>query len=93
MENEIDKVKKKLWSYGYNCKDVSDIPGLDYDLIVNGEHQVKVVAKGADLDAVPNRIIVAQVDGDEIRYHLCKRGVCREESSPLKAFPKVDKSE
>lgn len=93
MEKEIDQVKRKLWSFGYACKSVADVPGLDYDLLVEGEYQVKVVSKGADLDAIPNRIIVAAVDGDEIRYHICKRGVCREESSPLKAFPKVEKEQ
>lgn len=89
MENEIDKVKRKLWSFGYACKSVGDVPGLDYDLLVEGEYQVKVIGKDGDLDAIPNRIVVARVDEDDIKYHICKRGVCREESSPLKAFPKL----
>lgn len=92
MENQIDKVKRKLWSFGFACKGVSDLPGLDYDLLVEGEHQVKVLTKEGNLESIPNRIIVAVVDGEEIRYHICKRGVCREETSPLKAFPKVDKN-
>ncbi len=91
MENEIDKVKRKIWSFGFACKGVSDIPGLDYDLIVEGKYPVKVIGKDDDLESVPKKIIAARVDGDEIKYHICSRGVCREETSPLKAFSTVDK--
>lgn len=89
MGNIVEKVKKKLWSFGYSVKGVP-VPGLDYDLVVNGEYLVKVIEKGDDRESVPKKIIVAEVDGDEIKYHVCKRGVCREEISPLKAFPKVE---
>lgn len=91
MENTIEKVKRKLWSFGYACKGVSKLPGLDYDLLVEGEHRVKVISKGDSRDSIPMTIVVAEVDGDDIKYHICKRGVCREESSPLKAFAKSDR--
>lgn len=90
METQIDKVKRKLWSFGYACKGAVGLPGLEYDLVVDNKHPVKIVSKGDDFQDVPKRIIVAEVDGDEIKYHICKGGVCREEDSPLKAFPKVD---
>jgi hypothetical protein len=91
MEEAVDKVKRKLWSFGYACKDVSALPGLGYDLLVENEYQVKVVLKD-DRPTVPIKIVMAIVDGDEISYQVCKRGTCREESSPLKIFPKVDKT-
>jgi hypothetical protein len=90
MENAVDKVKRKLWTFAYSVKDVSDIPGLEYDLLVDQKYQVKVLKAGADFERVPKRIVVAMVDGDEIRYHICRGGKCWEETSPLKAFPKVD---
>lgn len=88
MGKSIDKVKRKLWQFGYSVKDVRDVPGIGYDLLVDSKHQVKVVEKGGDLESAPKRVIVAIVDGDSIAYHVCKRGTCWEEESPLKAFPK-----
>lgn len=90
MEKQIDQVKKKLWSFGYSVKDVSGIPGLGYDLLVDNKHQVKVVLKENDFQDISKKVVVAAVSGDDIAYHVCSRGVCREEISPLKAFPKVD---
>lgn len=90
METAVEKVKRKLWQFGYSVKTVAQIPGVDYDLLVDGKYQVKVLEKGADLEAVPRKVIVAIVDGDEIAYQMCQRGKCWEESSPLKAFPKVE---
>lgn len=86
MEKEIEMVKKKVWSFGLSAKGVSDVPGLGYDILVEGKYQVKVVNKGDSTDAIGNKIIVAVVDGEEITYQVCKRGVCREETSPLRAF-------
>lgn len=87
MEEAIDKVKRKIWSYGYACKDVSNIPGLSYDLYVEEKYQVKVVSKKEPkLEGIPNEVIVAFVDGEKISFQICERGVCIEETSPLKAF-------
>lgn len=87
---EIDRVKRKIWSFGYSCKDVSDIPGLDYHLLVKNESgdefQVRVALKSDPVENIGNKVILAIVDGDNISYQICKRGSCREESSPLKAF-------
>lgn len=90
-KEEIEKVKKKIWSFGYGCKDVTVVPSLGYDLLVTNkntgmEYQVKVVDKNGEFDSVNNKVILALVDGDEISFQICKRGSCREESSPLKAF-------
>lgn len=90
MESAVEKVKKKLWQFGYSVKDVRDIPGLQYDLLVDQKHQVKVIEDAADKDSIAKLIAVAIVSGEEITYHVCADGVCREETSPLKAFPKVD---
>lgn len=90
MEEIIKKVQKRLWDYKFSVKYVGDIPGMDYDLLVEGKDQVKVVLKDANFETIPTRVIVAVVDGDEITYQVCKRGVCREESSPLKIFSKVE---
>lgn len=90
MESAVEKVKRKLWQFGYSVKDVRDIPGLQYDLLVDQKHQVKVLEAPADTDSVAKKIAVAIVAGDEITYHVCKGGTCREETSPLKAFPKVE---
>lgn len=88
MDKQIDQVKRKLWTFGYSCKGVSGVPGLDYDLLVDRKYQVKVISKGMDFQSVPKRIIVAEVNGDDITYHLSKSGVDYHEDSPLKAFPK-----
>lgn len=91
MESAVDKVKKKLWQFGYSVKDVRDIPGLGYDLLVDQKHQVKVVENESDREATPKKIVAAQVsETGEITYHVCKSGTCREETSPLRAFPKVE---
>lgn len=90
METAVEIVKKKLWQFGYSVKEVTDIPGLGYDLLVNQKYQVKVLGPKDDMDSVTKRVTVATVDGDEIKYHVCRGGKCWEESSPLKAFPKVD---
>lgn len=87
MEEAVDKVKRKLWSYGYSAKDVSDVPGLGYDLLVEGRYGVRV-SKGnrGNIEDVPRGVVVAIVDGDEIRYNLCKNGKCWEETSPQSVF-------
>lgn len=44
-KEELKKeVKKWLWSYGLSVKDVEEIPGVEYDLLVDGKVRVKVVA-------------------------------------------------
>ena len=91
--NEIEKVKRKLWTFGYSVKDVSASTALGFDLIVDGRHKVKVANKDTDLEAVPREIIVAQIMGDAIVYHKAFRGQQWTETSPLKAFPKVEEKE
>lgn len=99
-----EKVKRKLWTFGYRVKDVSEVKGLGCDLIVDEHYQLRVVekknlmaiAKGAEnysLEKVFNELkkqkrnqVTAVVDGDEITYLTSKA----KETSPLKAFPKVD---
>lgn len=87
---EIDQVKRKIWSFGFKCKDVSDISDLDYDLLVKNddgdEFQVRVARKSDPVENIGNKVILALVDGDSINYQICKRGSCREETSPLRAF-------
>lgn len=85
----VERVKRKLWTFAFSVKDVSG-SALAFDLIVEGKYQVKVVEGNADIDSIPRSITVARVNGDEITYHRCSRGKCWEETSPLKAFPKVD---
>lgn len=90
QENEVEQVKKKIWSFGYSCKDVSDIPGLDYHLLVKNkdgnEFQVRVARKGDAIENIGNKVILATVDEENIVYQICKRGSCREVTSPLRAF-------
>ncbi len=94
MEKAIDKVKRKLWTFGYSVQEVSGVPGVDYDLLVDGRFQVKVALVGrGDIEAMPKRITIAIVDNDEIRYSVCQSGKCWEEVSPLKAFPKREECE
>ena len=90
MEKAVDKVKRKLWTFGYSVKDVSGANGLQYDLIVDSKYYIKVVKKAEDQESVPKWITVALVTGKKIRYLVCRSGKCWDESSPLKAFPKVD---
>lgn len=86
MENAVEKVKRKLWSYGYSAKDVSDVPGLGYDLLVEGKYRVRVSSGKSNIENVVRGVVVAIVDGDEIRYNVCKNGKCWEESSPQSVF-------
>lgn len=86
METQIEKVKRKLWSFGFSARGVQDIPGVKYDLLVAGKYPVKVLTKGEPMGTGP--MINAVVDGDSITYHVCKGGTCWVETSPLKAFPK-----
>lgn len=91
MENAIDKVKRKLWTFGYSVKEVRGVPGVDYDLLVDGKYKVKVFDGGkGNIEALPRSMVAVIVEGDEIKYNLCKAGRCWEETSPLKAFPKVE---
>lgn len=91
MEEAVDKVKRKLWTFGYSVKEVRGLPGVDYDLLVDSKYQVKVFAsKRGNIEAVPRGMVVAIVDGEEVKYNICKNGKCWEESSPLKVFPKVE---
>ena len=91
MERLTDKVKRKLWQNGYSVKDVSSIPTVPCDLVVEGKYEVKVIEKGGDIDSTPKKMIVAIVDGDQITYHLCRKGTCWEEESITKTFPKITK--
>lgn len=92
MEREIEQVKRKLWQFGYRAREVKNIPGIGYDLLVDDQYQV-IVARASDRNVVlgnqRGRLVVALVDGEKISYHICKRGRCWEEASPLKAFPKL----
>lgn len=91
MEREIEQVKRKLWQFGYRAREVKNIPGIGYDLLVDDQYPV-IVARAEDRTVVlgnqRGRLVVALVDGERISYHICKRGKCWEETSPLKAFPK-----
>lgn len=86
----VEKVKRKLWTFGMRVKDVSDVKTLGFDLIVNDMYHVKVVKLGDDYEWVEKNVIVAIVNKKEITYHVCKGGKCWVETSPLEAFPKVD---
>lgn len=93
MEREIDKVKRKLWQFGFKAREVKNIPGVDYDLLVADQYPVKVIREEDRLAVLGNQrgtFIVAVVGGDSISYHICKRGRCWEETSPLKAFPVIN---
>jgi len=85
METRIEKVKRKLWSFGFQARGVADIPGVKYDLLVANRYPVRVVAKGEPMGT--SAAVTAVVDGDSITYHVCKGGKCWQETSPLKAFP------
>jgi len=43
-KKEIEKVKRKLWSFGYSVKDITILPQNTYDLLVEGK-KVKVGTK------------------------------------------------
>jgi len=90
MERSIEQVKRKLWQFGFSVKEVKNIPGVAYDLLVEAKYPVKVIEGGLPSaeETQKGGLVLALVDGDKISYHICKRGKCWEESSPLKAFPK-----
>lgn len=91
MEEAVDKVKRKLWSFGYSAKEVRGLPGVDYDILVESKYQVKVFSsKRGNIEAVSRGMVVAIVDGDEVKFNICKGGKCWEENSPLNVFPKVE---
>lgn len=85
MERQIERVKRKLWSFGYSVKDVTGVPGVNYQLLVAGKYPVRVVLKGEPMAS--GNTVTAVCDADSITYYVCKRGTCHEETSPLKAFP------
>jgi hypothetical protein len=89
METEIEKVKRKIWSFGYACKSIPSAPGIKYDLIVENTFLLKVVNRQEDVLVNDNTISFALVDGDEIKYFISKgRNRWDLSDSPLKAFPK-----
>lgn len=49
MEKQIQKVKEKLWTYGYAAQDFSQFPSLNFDLIVSHNYQVRVISKIEDV--------------------------------------------
>ena len=88
MEKQIDLVKRKLWTFGYSVKDVSNA-GLTFDLIVNDRMYCKVRILG-ERKINPKNIVVANVDHkNEISYEIYRSNKWEREESPLKAFPKV----
>lgn len=86
---KVETVKRKLWQNGYSVKDVSGMPGVGYDLLVDGKYQVRVVEQGEEYK-VATKVIVATCYPDRIEYYVCRGGKCMEETSITKAFPKVD---
>lgn len=88
MQNAVENVKKKIWSFGYSCISVSGFPGVEYDLFVEGKYKVKVSLKEKSC-VCPDGMIVAVIDNKKITYEVWESGVCRNETSPLKVFSKV----
>jgi hypothetical protein len=88
MEGMIEQVKRKLWQRGYSVKEVGDIPGLGYDLLVEGKYRVKVIASEADLESVPKTVICVIVRKSGIQYRVCKDGKCWMDASPLQVLPR-----
>lgn len=90
MEKAIDKVKRKLWTFGYSVQDVSNVPGIGFDLLVDHKYRVKIAKKGDALDSLIGGEVIIAVVGRTIKYNICDKKKCWEEVSPLKAFPKVE---
>lgn len=41
-QKAVTIIKKHLWTFGHSVKDVSDVPWMTYDLLVNKKVRVKV---------------------------------------------------
>lgn len=85
--NEIEKVKRKLWTFGLSVKDVSSANSLGFDLLVDEHYKVIVLRSDDDRKLKRNEVIAIIKSNGAIEYRTAK-GL---ELSPLKAFKKVEK--
>ena len=87
-EKAIDIVKKKLWTFGYQVKDVRYIfsEPINYDLVVEGKYKVQVFVK----KQTPARGMTAAIVGKKINYIFWQGKELKETNSPTKAFIKVE---
>lgn len=81
LKKAIEKVKAKLWSWGYGVKDVTKVPGIPYHLLVNEKHRLFVRTSKWDgekhEDGTPVYEdacdFVACVDGKAVAYMVAKQ--------------------
>lgn len=45
-----ESVKKQIWRMGYAVKDMAGIPGISYDLLVDGKIRVAIFNGNKDVD-------------------------------------------
>lgn len=95
MENKqtpTEKVKNKLWRFGYAVRDFSDIEQVDFDLLIDEKFKVRVgTSKPKEWTGLFD--VYAVVRGDEIKFIADKEGRLIEETSPYPIFGKKVKVE
>ena len=87
-QNEmIEKAKRKMWQNGLSAKDVSNIPGTNYDLLVNGYARVKV---GEQMPALmpKNCDVFAVVTEETITFLYKETGGFKKNNSFTRVFEK-----
>lgn len=67
MKEDIKKLKEKLWKFGYSVRDYSELSEtLGYNVIVDGEHKLKIVE---EFPSDASEIIYAIVDDKDILFN------------------------
>lgn len=82
MSKSKQIIKEQLWRLNHKVKDVSGMPGVHYDLLVDGKTKVCII--GSHTEKLADCDVIAVVSNGKKRYRFNKGEV--EWKTPTKIF-------
>jgi len=77
-----EEVKRQLWRFGHSVKDVSSMPGIGYDLLV--DEKIRLCIVGENSKKMEDCDVIATDEGGWKRYRFNKKTV--EWKTPTEIF-------